>query len=231
MAGAGRLAGAAAVVLGALLFGFAAFPAAGIEPDPAPFVAARTATIQVFERYAALRSLDDRRRPVDTRVGLPTVTLPFASVLEALLRHAGIAVLREPGAAADLRISVDCHGTTTGQLYDAAVRGQRIRELRYTDATIGGALRLEAGGAVLTRGFDGQIDPPMTIIGIVDGGDVRRDPNYAPFRAAFEAPRGLLDVAGSLVLEIWGEAPLRAALNDRDPLVRDAARRALDSGE
>ncbi len=188
---------------------------------------ARTATIGIDEGYRALRSLDDRRRPVDATVALPTVALPFGSVIEALLGHAGIAVAREAGAAADLRIVVLCRGTTRGQLYDAAIQGRRIRELRYTDATISGSLRLEHGGTLVERSFAGEVAPTVTIIGIVDGGDSRRDPNYAPFRAAFEAPGGFLDVLGEMLRDIWGETPLRAALGDRDPLVREAAFRAL----
>ena len=123
---------------------------------------------------------------------------------------------------------IDSSGTTYGQLYDAAFDSRRIRELRYTDAEIAGTLRLIAGDAAVERSFSSRIAPLVSIIGVVDRGDVRRDPNYAPFRKAFEAPGGFLDVLGATVREIWGEAPLRAALGDRDPLVREAARRNLD---
>jgi len=188
---------------------------------------ARTAALEITETYQALRSLDDRRRPVDLPQALPTVALPFRSVVEALLRHAGVELQRDL-AAADLRIAIDCRGSTTGQLYDAAIRSQRVRELRYTDATVAGTLRFVAGGTVLERSFGGEVKPDVSIISVVDGGDFRRDPNYAPFRAAFEAPDGFLDALGEMVLDVWGKAPLEAALEDRDKLVREAARRALE---
>lgn len=194
----------------------------------ADLAAARTATIEIDESYQALRSLDDRRRPVEMPVALPTLALPFRSVVEALLGHAGVTVVRDAGAAADLRLVILCRGTTSGQLYDAAIQGQRVRGLRYTDAAIAGTLRFGLGDTVMERAFTGEIAPRVTIIGIVDGDDVRRDPNYAPFREAFEKSPGFLDVLGAAIRDIWGEAPLRAALADRDPLVRDAAARALD---
>jgi hypothetical protein len=215
--------GAVAVVIAALH----AATAAAAEGDLTPLRQARTAALEIVESYEALRSLDDRRRPVEVPQPLPNVALPFRSVVDGLLRHAGVELLRDPAAAAGLRIAIDCRGATNGQLYDAAIQSRRIRELRYTDAAIVGTLRLVAGDAVLERGFAGEIRPDVSIIGVVDGRDPRRDPNYAPFRAAFEAQGGFLDVLGGTVGEIWGKAPLEAALDDRDPLVREAARRAL----
>lgn len=153
--------------------------------------------------------------------------LPFRSVVEGLLRHAGFDVAIDPEADAAVHVSITCDGTTRGQLYDAAVRGQRIRELRYNDARISGHIAIAAAEHIVERDFSGQIRPSITIIGIVDGGDLRRDPVYAPFREALEAPDGFLDAIGALMREIWGEAPLRSALEDHDPLVREAARRAL----
>lgn len=213
------------LMLAALIGAGSPWPAAA---DAADLATARSATIEIDESYRTLRSLDDRRRPVDVPTALPTVTLPFRSVIETLLGHAGIAVARDAGAAADLRIVIFCRGTTRGQLYDAAIQGRRIRELRYTDAAIAGSLRLARDDALVERAFTGEIAPAVTIIGIVDGGDVRRDPNYAPFREAFEAPGGFLDALGRALCDIWGEAPLRRALGDRDPLVRAAAGRALE---
>jgi len=221
MAKPGRIALVLAALLGA---GLATSYRAGAA-DP---VTATMALVSVDERYEALRSQDERRRPVDVPVALPTVSLPFRSVTEALLAHAGVAALREAGAPADINILVTCRGTTSGQLFDTAIQSRRIRGLRYTDAVISGTLRLQAGDVVVERAFAGEVAPAVTIIGIVDGGDVRSDPNYAPFRAAFEAPGGFLDMLGDAVREIWGEAPLRSALADRDPLVREAALRALD---
>lgn len=194
----------------------------------APLRAAATATIDLQEGYTAVRTLDGRGIPADIPAALPTLSLPYRSVVAALLKHAGVEVLPETASAADLRITVISHGTTRGQLYDAASGGQRIRELRYTDATLDGELRLAAGASALTRSFSGQVAPAVTIIGIVDGSDHRRDPHYAPFRDAFEIPGGFLDVLGALVLEVWGDGPLRAAAADRDPLVRAVAARAAD---
>jgi hypothetical protein len=219
----GRRVGAVAVVVAALLL---PATAAATETGLAPLRQARTAALEIVESYDALRSLDDRRRPVEVPQALPNVALPFRSVIEALLRHAGVELLRDPAAAADLHIAIDCRGTTNGQLYDAAIQSRRVRELRYTDAVIAGRLRFVAGDVVLERSFAGEIVPEVSIIGVVDGGDPRRDPNYAPFRATFEAQGGFLDVLGGIILEIWGKAPLEAAVADRDPLVRAAAQRA-----
>jgi hypothetical protein len=214
-----------ALLLAALLGACLAMPRWVVAAGPAT---ATTATIEIDESYAALRSLDKWRRPVDVPVALPTLSLPFRSVMEALLVHAGVATRRDAGASADISVRVTCEGTTYGQLYDTAIQSRRIRGLRYTDAAIFGTLRFETGDVVVERTFAGEVAPAVTIIGIVDGGDVRSDPNYAPFRAAFEAPGGFLDVLGDAVREVWGQAPLRAALADRDPLVREAALRALD---
>lgn len=218
----------AALTLAALAAAVVAATTHADDARPVDLAESRTATIRVAETYVALRSLDHRRRPVDVAVELPTMSLPFHSVLEALLEHAGVEVHRDAARPADVAIVVDCRGTTRGQLYDAAMRGQRVRELRYTDATIQGRLRLAAGTLALERSFGGSVVPASTIIGIVDGGDTRRDPAYAPFRQAFETPGGALDALGGLIRDGWGEAPLRAALGDRDPLVREAASRALE---
>jgi hypothetical protein len=223
-----RLSGRRVTVLAAAVMALHATTAAALDGNLAPLRQAQTAGLEIAENYDALRSLDDRRRPVEVPQALPNVALPFRSVVEALLRHAGVELLRDPAAAADLRIAIDCRGTTSGQLYDAAIRGQRIRELRYTDAAVAGTLRLVAGDVGLERSFAGEIVPEVSIIGVVDGRDPRRDPNYAPFRTAFEADDGFLDVLGEMVAEVWGKAPLEAALADRDPLVREAARRALE---
>ena len=193
-----------------------------------PLRQARTATLDLTESYRALRTLDDHGRPVEVPRALPTITLPFRSVIEALLRHAAVELQPDASADGDLRIVIDSRGATDGQLYDAAFGSRRIRELRYADAEITGTLRLIAGDVVVERRFGGTIAPLVSIIGVVDSGDFRRDPNYAPFRAAFEARDGFLDMLGAMVKEIWGEAPLRAALEDRDPLVREAARRNLE---
>ena len=223
-----RLSGLRVAVPAAVVMALISATGTAAEADLTPLRQARTAALEIAERYEALRSLDDRRRPVDGPQALPNVVLPFRSVVEALLRHAGVELQRDPAAAADLRVAIDCRGSTGGQLYDAAIQSRRVRELRYTDAAIAGTLRLIAGNVVLERSFAGEIVPEVSIIGVVDGGDPRRDPNYAPFRAAFEAPDGFLDGLGATVREVWGEAPLEAALDDRDPLVREAARRALE---
>src|SRR5690606_7373272 len=170
---------------------------------------------------------DRRGIPVEVPDALPTLFLPYRSVVAAVLQHAGVEVQPDSAKGADLRVGISSHGTTRGQLYDAAKGGMRIRELRYTDAALDGELRLATATAALVRPFAAELVPAVTIIGIVDGGDLRRDPNYAPFRNAFEAPGGFLDVLGAAVLEVWGDAPLRAALHDRDPLVRAVAARAL----
>lgn len=185
------------------------------------------ATVAVSERYTALRTLDSRRRPVDAPQGLGSIRLPFRSVVEGLLRHAGFDMARDGDADVELRITIDAAGTTRGQLYDAAVQGRRIRELRYSDASVAGRIRFVHEDRAVERDFAGEVAPAVTIIGIVDGGDPRRDPVYAPFRQAFEMPGGFLDALGALTLDMWGEQPLRAALGDRDPLVREAAHRAL----
>lgn len=224
---ADRLAGRGAAILAVVCAAVLSATAAAAEGELGPLRQARTAVLEITESYQALRRLDDRRRPVDVPQALPTVALPFRSVVEGLLRHAGVE-LRPDGAAGDLRIAIDCRGTTSGQLYDAAIRGQRVRELRYTDAAITGTLRFLAGDAALERSFAGDVKPTVSIIGVVDGGDFRRDPDYAPFRTAFEAPEGFLDVLSRVVLDLWGRAPLQAALEDRDKLVREAARRALE---
>jgi hypothetical protein len=197
------------------------------EPDLTSLRQARTAVLVVTESYTSLRNLDDRGRPVDATQVLRNVELPVRSVVEATLRHAGVALQRDGTAAANLRITVDIGGTTTGQLYDASIDGRRIRELRYTDAKLVGALSFGDDTIVVERTFTGDIPPAVSIIAVVDGGDTRRDPRYAPFRAAFEAPGGFLDVLAATIQDIWGDPALRAALADRDPLVREAARRGL----
>ncbi len=186
------------------------------------------ATIALSETYTALRALDTHRRPIDEPQTLAGVTLPFRSVVEGLLRHAGIEVPRDPSPEAGVTIIIECEGTTRGQLYDASVQSQRIRELRYTDARVTGWIRIAAADRIAERGFAGEVALAVSIIGIVDGHDPRRDAIYAPFHEAFEAPGGFLDALGDAAREIWGEMPLRAALDDRDPLVREVARRALD---
>ena len=185
--------------------------------------AARSAgsiVIVVAERYEAT----SRWTGTVNQQDLPYLRQPYADLAERLFALAGIAIA--PGEGGPLTLVVDAAGLTEATLYDSSVNGQRIREPNYRNARITGTIRLETASGTIERHFVGDIPPPYEFM-VTFGYDLYRDPNNAPFRDALEAPGGYAEVLAVLIGEIYGDAVMKGALADRDPLVRRAAELAL----
>lgn len=204
-----------------VVIGLAAF-APSVHADDAE-TAARSATsviIIVSERYEAT----SRWTGTVNQQDLPYIHQPYADLAERLFNLAGVDTTTN--ADASITLNIDAVGRAEATLYDSSVNGHRIREPNYRASTIGGTIRLKTDAGTIERAFNGVIPPPYEFM-VTFGYDLYRDPNNAPFREALEAPGGYAEVLAILIGDLYGEAVLREAMADRDPLVRRAAEQAL----